>query len=136
LWFILAFPVRLLFGIKTSITQAVLWFVAIAINIFMLSSSLGAYDLTFLTRLLKHILIMTYPYWNILILSSAGAFLSIYFDDEMMDVASHNNRTLHHRHGLKYRTILVAGLGVLVVVSYCYLLRGLNVVLPDYCGCN
>jgi hypothetical protein len=128
--FILAFPVRLLFGIKMSITQVVLWFVAVAINIFMLITASSAYDLTFLTRLLKHILTVPYPYWSILILSAVGTLLSIYFGDEMMDVASHNNRALHHRHGLKYRTVLVAGLGILTVVSYYYLLNSLNVVLP------
>jgi len=128
--FILAFPVRLLFGIKMSITQVVLWFVAIAINMFMLLSASAAYDLTFLTRLLKHILTVPYPYWSILILSAAGTLLSIYFGDEMMDVTSHKNRVLHHRHGLKYRAILVAGLGILTIVSYYFLLSGLNIVLP------
>ncbi len=129
--FILAFPIRLLFGIKMSITQVVLWFVAIVINIFMLVSASSTYDLTFLTRLLKHILTMPYPYWSILMLSAAGTLLSIYFGDEMMDVASHKNRVLHHRHGLKYQTILVAGLGILTVVSYYYLLISLNIVLPS-----
>jgi uncharacterized membrane protein len=128
--FILAFPIRLLFGIKMSITQVVLWFVAIFINIFMLASGSGSYDLTFLTRLLKHILDTPYPYWSILILSAAGTLLSIYFGDEMMDVTSHEDRELHHRHGLIYRAVLVAGLGTLTIVSYYYLLSGLNIVLP------
>jgi len=128
--FILAFPVRLLFGIKMSITQVVLWFVAIGFNIFMLVYVPGAYDLSFLTKLLKHILTDPYPYWSILILSAAGTFLSIYFGDEMMDVTSHKNRVMHHRHGLKYRSVLVAGLGALTIVSYYYLLNGLNIVLP------
>jgi len=128
--FILAFPIRLLFGVKMSVTQVVLWFVAIFINIFMLASGSNSYDLTFLTRLLKHILDTPYPYWSILILSAAGTLLSIYFGDEMMDVTSHKDRELHHRHGLKYRAVLVAGLGILTIVSYYYLLSGLNIVLP------
>jgi len=128
--FILAFPIRLLFGIRMSITQVALWFVAIALNIFMLISASNAYDLTFLTRLLKHILTVPYPYWGILILSAAGTLLSIYFGDEMMDVTSHKDRIKHHRHGLKYRTVLVAGLGILTVISYYYLLDSLNIVLP------
>ncbi len=128
--FILAFPVRLLFGIKMSITQVVLWFVALAVNVFMLISASSTYDLSFLTRLLKHILTAPYPYWSILILSAAGTLLSIYFGDEMMDVTSHKNRVLHHRHGLKYRSVLVAGLGILTMVSYYFLLNSLNVVLP------
>jgi len=128
--FILAFPIRLLFGIRMSITQVVLWFVAIALNMFMLISASNAYDLTFLTRLLKHILTVPYPYWGILILSAAGTLLSIYFGDEMMDVTSHKDRVMHHRHGMKYRTVLVAGLGILTVISYYYLLDSLNIVLP------
>jgi hypothetical protein len=128
--FILAFPIRLLFGIRMSITQVVLWFVAIALNIFMLISASNTYDLTFLTRLLKHILTVPYPYWGILILSAAGTLLSIYFGDEMMDVTSHKDRVMHHRHGMKYRTVLVAGLGILTVISYYYLLDSLNIVLP------
>jgi hypothetical protein len=128
--FILAFPIRLLFGIKMSVTQVLLWFVAIFINIFMLASDSTSYDLTFLTRLLKHILDTPYPYWSILILSAAGTLLSIYFGDEMMDVTSHKDRELHHRHGLKYRAVLVAGLGILTIVSYYYLIGSLNIVLP------
>lgn len=128
--FILAFPVRLLFGVKMSITQIVLWFVAIAINIYMLISKSGTYDLSFLTRLLKHILTVPYPYWAILILSAIGTLLSIYFGDEMMDVTSHKHRALHHRHGLKYRTVLIAGLSILTIVSYYFLLNSLNIVLP------
>ena len=128
--FVLAFPIRLLFGIRMSITQVVLWFVAIVLNIFMLISAPNVYDLTFLTKLLKHILTVPYPYWGILILSAAGTLLSIYFGDEMMDVTSHKDRVMHHRHGLKYRTVLVSGLGILTVVSYYYLLDSLNIVLP------
>lgn len=128
--FILAFPVRLLFGIKMSITQVILWFVAVAINIFMLASESGKYDLTFLTRLLKHILTVPYPYWSILILSAAGTLLSIYFGDEMMDVTAHKHRVLHHRHGMKYRALLVAGLGILTIVSYYFLLSSLDITLP------
>ena len=74
---------------------------------------------------------MPYPYWSILILSAAGTLLSIYFGDEMMDVTSHRDRVIHHRHGLKYRIILVAGLGILTVVSYYHLLNSLNITLPE-----
>ena len=111
-------------------TQVALWFIAIVINIFMLSSAPNSYELTFLTRLLKHILVTPYPYWSILILSATGTLLSIYFGDEMMDVASHKDRILHHHHGLKYRIVLTAGLGALTVISYYYLLSSLDIALP------
>lgn len=129
--FILAFPIRLLFKIKMAITQAVLWFVAVGLNIFYMSTSPGSYDITFITKLLKHILSEPYPYWSILIISALGTFLSIFFGDEMMDVASHKEREIQHHHGVKYRSLIVLGLGALTVVAYYYLLSSLNVVLPD-----
>jgi len=129
--FILAFPIRLLFKIKMSITQIVLWFVAVGINVYMLLSDSNSYDLTFLTRLLKHILIEPYPYWSILIISALGTYLSIFIGDEMMDVASHKDRKFSHRHGFKYHTILIVGLGVLTVIAYYYLLDGLNITIPE-----
>lgn len=128
--FILAFPIRLLFKVKMSYTQVVLWFVAIAINLYAYFYTPDIYELTFITQLLKHILSEPYPYWSILIISALGTFLSIYFGDEMMDVASQKDRTKAHRHGLKYRTLLVLGLGILTVTAYYYLLSSLNVVLP------
>ena len=129
--FILAFPIRLLFKIKMSHTQVVLWFVAIGINVYFLAASPATYEFSFLTQLLKHILSEPYPYWSILIISAFGTFLSIFFGDEMMDVASHPERAANHLHGAKYRMLVVLGLGILTVVAYYYLLYGLNVVLPN-----
>lgn len=129
--FILAFPIRLLFKIKMAITQVVLWFVAIGINAFMLVVNPDSYDLTFVTGLLKHILIQPYPYWSILIISALGTFLSIFIGDEMMNVASHKDRKFSHRHGFKYQTVLFIGLGILTVMAYYYLLDGLNISLPE-----
>ncbi len=129
--FILAFPIRLLFKIKMSVTQAALWFVAVGINIYFITTSPESYDIAFITKLLKHILTEPYPYWSILIISALGTFLSIYFGDEMMDVASHKEREASHRHGAKYRSLIILGLGILTVVAYYYLLSSLNVVLPE-----
>lgn len=129
--FILAFPIRLLFKIKMSITQAVLWFVAVGINIYFMTLSPESYDFTFITKLLKHILSEPYPYWSILIISALGTFLSILFGDEMMNVAKHKDREKYHRHGTKYRSLIVLGLGVLTVIAYYYLLSSLHVNLPE-----
>jgi len=129
--FILAFPIRLLFGIKMSITQTILWFVAIGINLFMLFYSPASYDLSFLTNLLKKIITEPYPYWSILILSALGTFLSIIFGDEMMNVAQHKEREQHHKHGSRYRTILTLGFTLLIIVSYYHLLSSLQVTLVE-----
>jgi hypothetical protein len=128
--FIIAFPVRLLFGVKMALTQIIIWFVAVAINVVMLWKFRSAYELTFLTSLLEKILTVPYPYWSILIISAAGTLLSIYFGDEMMDVTSHKQRQKHHAHGMKLRIIVTVGLGVLVVIAYYHLLSGLGVALP------
>ncbi len=129
--FILAFPIRLLFKIKMSYTQIVLWFVAVGLNVFYITASPDSYELTFITKLLKHILSEPYPYWSILIISALGTLLSIYFGDEMMDVATHKDRGISHRYGAKYRSLIVLGLGTLTIVAYYYLLSSLNVVLPN-----
>ncbi len=128
--FIIAFPIRLLFGVKMSITQVVTWFVAIGINVVMLMTAAPTYELTFLTKLLKQILMQPYPYWSILILSALGTFLSIYFGDEMMDVTAHKERVKYHRHGFKHRIILVLGFAALVILAYYQLLSSLNINLP------
>ncbi len=128
--FILAFPVRLLFSFKMAYTQIILWFVAIGINIFVFLYSPDSYNLTFLTGLLKTIISEPYPYWSILIISAFGTFLSIFFGDEMMDVASHKDRTKHHDHGLKYRSVLAFGLALLTIFAYYHLLSSLNISIP------
>ena len=128
--FIIAFPVRLLFGIKMAVTQIVIWFVAIGINLVMLWKFRDTYDLTFLTSLLEKILTVPYPYWGILLISLVGTLLSIYFGDEMMDVTTHEARKKHHAHGMKLRIIVTAGLCALVVFAYYHLLSGLNIEIP------
>jgi len=128
--FILAFPVRLLFGIKMATTQAIVWVLAISINLFMLSSSKETYELTFITKLLHQILTQPNPYWAILIISAFGTFLSIYFGDEMMDVTTHKKRDKHHQHGFKYRIVLVLGLSLLTIAAYYHLLSSLDIALP------
>ena len=127
--FILAFPIRLLFGLKMAYTQVILWFVAIGINVYAYFYSAASYEYTFITGLLKQIISEPYPYWSILIISALGTFLSIFFGDEMMDVASHKEREKHHKHGFKYRTILIFGLALLTVLAYYHLLNSLNISL-------
>ncbi len=128
--FVIAFPLRLLFGVKMALTQVAIWFIAIGINLAMLWRFRGTYSLTFLTSLLEKILTEPYPYWSILIISAAGTLLSIYFGDEMMDVTSHREREKYHAHGMKMKILITIGLGILAVVSYYYLLSSLHIDLP------
>lgn len=128
--FIIAFPVRLLFGTRMLITQLVVWVVAIAINIAALWFDPMVYQNSELTKLLSTILTTPWPYWSILLISAAGTGLSIWFGDEMMDVTTHADREKHHKHGFKYKTILVLGLGILTILAYYHLLSNLGVEVP------
>ena len=128
--FIVAFPVRLLLGIRMVVTQVVVWFVAIAVNITVLILAPEAYDNSKLTVLLKVILTTPWPDWSILLISAAGTGLSIYFGDEMMDMTKHEDRKKNHRHGFKYKALVVLGLGVLTILAYYRLLEDLHVVVP------
>jgi len=125
--FIIAFPVRLLFGTRMLVSQIVVWVVAVVINVFALKLSPDHYQDAELTRLLHTILTTPWPYWSILAIAAAGTALSILFGDEMMDVTNHEDRKKFHRHGFKYRVILVAGLGALTVLAYYDLLSHLGV---------
>lgn len=128
--FIVAFPVRLLLGTRMVITQGAVWAIAIVINLAALKFAPSAYQDAPLTRLLETILTSPIPYWSILVISAAGTAMSIWFGDEMMDVAGHADRVKHHKHGFHYRAILIAGLGVLTVIAYYQLLSDLGVKIP------
>lgn len=129
--FVIAFPVRLLFGARMLTTQIIVWIVAVGINIAALSIAPESYEDTALTRLLETILTNPWPYWSILLISAAGTALSIWFGDEMMDVTSHADRKKHHQHGFKHKFILVLGLGVLTILAYYQLLSDLNIAVPS-----
>ncbi len=129
--FLVAFPVRLLFKVRMVVTQAVVFVLAVAINIVAVGVAPDSYQDAPITRLLYSILTTPWPYWSILLISALGTALSIWFGDEMMDVTSHANREKHHRHGFKHRTLVVLGLGVLTVIAYYHLLSHLGVSVPD-----
>lgn len=129
--FILAFPIRLLFGVRMAVTQIVVWFIAIGLNLYFLNFAEKTYELSYITRLLSEILTTPYPYWGILVLSALGTLLSIYFGDEMIDVTKHSDRKKYHKHGFTYRIVAVVALGLLTVVAYYNLISELNVKLPS-----
>lgn len=128
--FIVAFPVRLLFGTRMIWTQVAVWVVAIAINILALAVAPTAYDDSALTRLLQAILTQPWPYWSIFGLSAVGTGLSIWFGDEMMDVTAHHERVKQHKHGFFYKIIATVALGTLTIIAYYHLLSELGVEIP------
>ncbi|MDW4496507.1 hypothetical protein R5H30_00820 [Sulfitobacter sp. D35] len=128
--FLIAFPVRLLFGTRMIWTQVAVWAVAVAINVVALSVAPDAYDDTALTGLLRTILLEPWPNWSILALSAVGTGLSIWFGDEMMDVTAHAQRQKQHRHGFTHKVIATVALGVLTILAYYHLLRDLGIEMP------
>ncbi len=128
--FVVAFPIRVLFGVRMMVTQIVVWFLAVGINVAAVLLVPDAYQDTALTKLFYTILTTPWPYWSILLISVAGTLLSIWFGDEMIDVTTHAARQKQHRHGFKHRILIVAGFGVLTVLAYYQLLSGLGVTIP------
>lgn len=128
--FIVAFPIRLLFGTRMLITQIVVWVVALGMNITALIVSPTSFEHTALTRLLHTILVTPWPDWSILGISLAGTLISIWFGDEMIDMTTHDSCQKRHRHGFKHKTLVVIGFGVLTILAYYQLLSGLHLDIP------
>ncbi len=128
--FVVAFPIRLLFGTRMFITQIVVWALALIINIVAVSVVPDAYSQTAITNVLHSILMTPWPNWSVLLISLAGTMLSIWFGDEMIDVTSHSMRKKEHRHGFKHKVLLVAGFGLLSIIAYYHVLAGLGIDIP------
>jgi hypothetical protein len=129
--FVVAFPLRLLFGVRMVYTQIGVWILAVTVNVFGLMLFPQYYSDSAVTELLHKILVTPWPYWSILLISSVGTALSIWFGDEMMDVTNHSQREKHHKHGFKHRTLVILVFGVLTVLAYYQLLSDLGVQVPD-----
>lgn len=127
--FLLDFPLRLILGVRMFISEIFVWAAAILINIFALIFTPQDYEKTFLTSLFKKILINPYPYWIIILLSGIGTFLSIRLGDELLDVMSHKERSLHHKHGFKLEVLIFLGIFTLIFFGYHHLLESLKISL-------
>lgn len=125
--FLLDFPLRLILGVRMFISEIFVWVVAILINFFALIFSPQDYDKTFLTGLLKKIIITPYPYWIIIILSGIGTFLSIRLGDDFLDAVSHKEGESQCKKGFKKKMIIFISVLILVVVGYYYLLESLGI---------
>ncbi len=125
--FLLDFPLRLLLGIRMFISEIFVWIVAITINIFALSFAPNIYQTTLVTSLFEKIITTPWPYWSIILLSGIGTFLSIRFGDELMNVASHKDRALHHKHGFVHSLILYAGIFTLIFIGYHHVVVSLGI---------
>lgn len=125
--FLLDFPLRLISGIRMFISEIFVWGFAILVNVFALTFVPNSYDKTFLTSLFKKIITTPYPYWSIIVLSGIGTFLSIRLGDELLDVVSHKEIVLHHKHGFKLEVVIFITVLIIVISGYYYLLDSFNI---------
>lgn len=130
--FILAFPVRLLAGIRMLYTQIASYIIAFFIVMLTLAYSSEIYQTTLILKLFNTILLNPYPYWIIMLLSLAGTLFSIYFGDELIDVARHKDRKKYHRHLNKYKIILTLFIIAATVTIYYFLLNQMGINIPLY----
>lgn len=128
--FLVDFPARLLIKVRMLHSELFVWGFAAALNIFALLTNSGIYGKTILLKLFHKILTTPFPYWGIIILSAAGTFFSIYFGDELLDVARHKDRVKYKKHKNKHRIIILIFLIIMVLVFYNFLLKSIGLNLP------
>jgi hypothetical protein len=102
--------------------------IAIILNFGASLSFPDVYSTTFLTSILRKILLHPYPYWAIIVLSGVGTFLSVFFGDEVMDVisASRQDSEQKSRH-FKLRAVSMIIIFTLTFFAYEHLLVGLGI---------
>ena len=120
--FLLDFPIRVVAGVRMIKSEALVWLVAIALNVITLLTHPELYENTLVLSVLYHILTNPVPYWLIIVLSFIGTFLSIYFGDELLDVVYHHERAKYILHKDKYKIVAFAIVLLLSLIMYKYFL--------------
>ncbi|NOZ80764.1 MAG: hypothetical protein GXP63_03765 [DPANN group archaeon] len=128
--FLLDFPVRLLTHVKMIFSEMGVWTLAFSLNVFTLLVHPEIYQKTVLLRLFYHIISQPWPCWTIILISVAGTFLSIYFGDELIDVAEHKDRVKYHRHLGKYQVLIFIFLIIFAIILYDFLLKNMGMTIP------
>ena len=120
--FLLDFPIRVVAGVRMIKSEALVWLVAVALNVIALLTHPELYENTLVLSVLYHILTNPVPYWLIIVLSFIGTFLSIYFGDELLDVVYHHERAKYILHKDKYKIVAFAIVLLLSLIMYKYFL--------------
>ncbi|HHD92062.1 MAG TPA: hypothetical protein ENL06_00325 [Candidatus Portnoybacteria bacterium] len=128
--FILAFPVRVLIGVRMIYTQIASFVLAAIITLIAITVRPIAFHKTLILELYHQILFHPIPYWIIIILSLIGTFFSIYFGDELMDVDHYQERKLYHRHINKYKILISFFIFVSVILFYKFLIDKIGLAIP------
>lgn len=128
--FLLAFPVRLLLKVRMMYTQLASFVIAFFLNLYTYILHPKVYSKTVLLSLFKQILDQPIPFWGIILLSIVGTLFSIYFGDELIDVAKHSERQKYHKHKATYKIVIAVFVVALTLVLYDILLKRLGVDIP------
>ena len=127
--FLLDFPIRLLYGFRMFTVEIFVWTLALCISAIVLMFAPAHFQTTFITRVFYQILSHPIPYWLIIFLCCIGTFTSIYFGDEMIDVIGHHQRSKYHKHGFKYKVIVMLTITSITVIAYYLLIQQLGISL-------
>lgn len=128
--FLLDFPIRLISNIKMLHTEILVWFIAIALNLYVMNFNPEIYQNTMVLKLFEHILTKPYPYWSIILISAIGTFVSIHFGDSIVDeLENHVHKKVQSHHN-RYQYILMIFFIGMAVVIYKALLEELGMDIP------
>ncbi len=116
--FLVAFPTRLLLGVRMLTSQIWVFFVAFFLDTYFFLFQKEIFAKTLLLKIFRQIIEHPWPFWSIIILSFLGTFLSIYFGDELMDTVRHVQREKFHKHKLKHQFII--GLFLFLATFFLY----------------
>jgi len=127
--FLVDFPIRVLTKIRMIYSEIAVWVIASMINIYALVFNPTIYFKSKLLKIFHYILMHPYPYWSIIILSSIGTFISIYFGDELIDVVKNTKREKYFLHRKKHILIISLTLFVIAISLYYILIKQIGIEL-------
>ncbi len=125
------FPIRILFKIRMWATEAIVWGIAIGVNIYALAKNPEIYEHSIIGHIFYGILTQPYPYWSIIILSFIGTFLSVHFADELMDYIKHRDVQKSLKHRLIFEGVVMLAIFALILGVYNILLGKLGINITD-----
>lgn len=120
--FLIAFPVRLITGIRMLYTQIGVWTTGIILVVSYLILSPAAFDRTSLLQLFHEILVTPWPLGLIIVLSTIGTYISIVFDDNVIDIAKAKNKKKHFK-SIRSRLYYMVFIFIATFALYAFLLR-------------
>ncbi len=91
--FLVAFPIRLITGIKILQTQIAVWFVAAGMVTLAFMTNVHVFDKTPLLQLFHKIIVDPWPLGLIVVLSFIGTYVNVLFDDDILDVAGARHKS-------------------------------------------